>query len=392
MSLWEFVAGVVLLFWLAIVADLRRWWPSNWRLHPTDDQVRRDVAKTLVTAIVPARNEAETLPETLPALLGQKETLGRVVVVDDRSSDGTGDLARRLGAEGEVLLTVVDAKDCPVGWTGKLNALQAGVEVVAAECESSERDGWYLFTDADILHPSDSVARLLACAQEGSYELVSTMVRLRANSFWERLLVPPFIYFFQLLYPFRRVSDPRSKVAAAAGGCVLIRASALVRAGGLEQIRDALIDDVALARTVKDAGGRCWLGIDPDMLSLRRYDTLGEFVNMVARTAFTELRYRYSMVLVTWLFLAFFFAGPPVLLGVSLAMREWTAVMLSALGWGLQVATIAPVVRHQQVAPVFSLLLPVAAIVYAYMTTVSAWRHFRRQPVRWRDAARSAEG
>jgi len=210
------------------------------------------------------------------------------------------------------------------------------------------------------------------------------MARLCSESFWERLLMPPFVYFFQLLYPFRRVSDPRSRVAAAAGGCVLVRSSLLERAGGLGAIHGEVIDDVALARRVKLAGGRCWLGFDPDVVSVRAYGGLGEITRMVARTAFNQLGYRYTLLAATLGFLGLFFAAPPLLALLGALTHQLGAAAAALATWGLQALHFLPVVRHQRVPPAFALTLPLAAILYGYMTTISAWRHFSRAGVEWR--------
>ena len=241
-----------------------------------------------------------------------------------------------------------------------------------------------------IQHCNDSVAKLEARARDGGYDLVSVMVRLRAESRWEKLLIPPFVYFFQLMYPFRRGSQEGSRVAAAAGGCVRSRRAALVRCWGRVAMHVAIIDVVTLARRVKRSGGPCWLGIDPAIVSLRPYDGLRDIVGMVARTAFTELGYRYSLVVATWAMLLFFFVSPPLLTLFTLVAGRPLAALLAAFAWVIQSATLLPVVRHQRVPAGYALTLPVAALFYAYMTTVSAWRHFCGRGILWRGRATDA--
>lgn len=421
LSVWDILAVVAFGFWIGLALDRRRWWPSRWRLPPltpgepsTDDRRRgEDGARARVTVVVPARNEALVLGQSLPALLAQERSFDRVVVVDDHSTDGTARAAREVAASrGSKKLCVVEGRPSPPEWTGKLNALQTGIDLVereecsgrdersgedrrrtvgATEAPSGgERAGWFLFTDADILHPEDSIERLLAHAIRGPYDLVSVMVRLSTTSPWERFLIPPFVYFFQLMYPFRRVSDPHSRVAAAAGGCVLMRRGLLEKIGGLVSMRDAIIDDVTLARRVKEAGGRCWLGSEDNMVSLRGYTTLREIVDMVARTAFTELRYRYLLVVLTWVVLAIFFVSPPLVLVAALCSGRLATAGLALITWGIQTASLAPVVRHLRAPVLWSTLLPFASAVYGAITGISAWRCFRGRGIVWR--GRTHEG
>jgi len=210
------------------------------------------------------------------------------------------------------------------------------------------------------------------------------MARLHARFFWEKLLVPPFLYFFHFLYPFRKVSNPRSRAAAAAGGCILLRAEVLERIGGLAAIHDAVIDDVALARCVKGAGGRCWLGLDPDIFSIREYQGLGEIARMVARTAFTQLRFRFSLYLATLLFLGLLYVSPPLLAAAGLLCGSPFVTASSLLAWLLQSVTLAPFVIHERVGLAYAVTLPLSALLYAWMTTLSVWRHVRGAGVEWR--------
>jgi len=330
--------------------------------------------------LVPARNESESLRETLPSLLEQAATFRKLVLVDDRSTDGTADLARELGGAsgaGDKLL-VVTAKPPPEGWLGKVHALKEGLAGVPPECE------WLLLTDADIRHPPLSIAALVELARSEGCDLVSVMVRLRADGFWERLLIPPFVWFFQLLYPFRRVADNRSRIAAAAGGCVLVRRELLERLGGFESIRGEVIDDVSLARRAKEAGGRLWLGLDAGMTSIRGYDTLAEVTRMVARTAFDQLGYRYSLVLGTFAFLGFFFVAPPVLALAAALRGDPLSASAAFTAWLLQSWLFLPAVVHHRVSAIHALALPVASALYAYMTGCSAWLHLRKRGVEWR--------
>jgi len=386
-SVLTIAAAIVLAFWIALAFDRRRAWPSaraSLRGAPGPNPLPAAPASVLV--VIPARNEAESLAATLPAIGAQAATFQALVVVDDRSTDGTREVAEAFAARSSSpeKYLVVPAEPLPEGWSGKLHALESGLRAAAKLSPAAGSSEWILFTDADIHHPPDSIAWLLARAASENRDLVSVMVRLRAKSFWEKLLVPPFVWFFQLLYPFRRVADSRSRVAAAAGGCVLVRRSVLERAGGLAAIRGAIIDDVSLARRIKAAGGRLWLGLDPEMLSLRAYEGYRDVERMVARTAFDQLEYRLSLVLGTYVFLGAFFVSPPLLLVAAALAGNAAAALAAGAAWAIQCWLFGPAVRHQQVHGAFAATLPLASLLYAHMTGVSAWRHVTRRGVEWR--------
>ncbi len=386
LGLLSFLSGLIFAFWAVLLCDWKRWWPRGHRLE-ADPAATASPGGDEVVVVSPARDEAGTLPRTLPSLLEQGDSISTLVVVDDGSSDGTGELAHRLAADSPWAekVRVIRGSPTPPGWSGKLHALATGL---AAEAERGGEQPcgsrWLLFTDADVRHSPRSVQRLLAKAREGSYDLVSVMVRLRCESVWERLLIPPFVYFFQLLYPFRRISDPRSRVAAAAGGCILLRESIFRQIGGFREIRGAVIDDVALASCVKGAGGRCWLGTDPDMVSVREYGGFEEIARMVSRTAFTQLHHSLLLLLATLLFLLVFFVAPPVLAVLLLAAGKALPGLMALSAYLIQTATIFPVVRHQRAGALYAFTLPVASLLYAWMTFRSAWLHFRARGVEWK--------
>lgn len=404
------LALLPLAFWLALTLDRRRVWPWECALDP-DAVLEAPAVPTRVTVVVPARDEAAVLPETLPALLTQEllqEVRGteiQVVLVDDGSTDGTAELARRVADEAGLSrrLRVLRALPTPEGWTGKVHALACGVEGATSEGAASE---WLLFTDADIRHRPGSLTALLAKATEGPYDLVSVMARLHAETFWERLLIPPFVFYFQLLYPFRQVASPRSKVAAAAGGCVLVRRTALEAAGGVASIRDAVIDDVSLAQRVAAAGGRTWLGLDPGIVSVRPYRGLGELWRMVARSAFVQLRHRWDLLVAVLVGLALFVVSPPFVAAIAAGTLVGGAVggagngsggdsegsaalaLIAALGaWALEARALWPAVRHHRVSGLWSWTLPFASILYGGMTASSAWSHLTGRGARWKGRA-----
>lgn len=408
----EIVALLPLAFWLGLLLDRRRAWPRECCLaEVTADLGGEEPAPGTgtVTAVVPARDEAAVLPETLPALLGQDGSGGelRVVLVDDGSADGTAEVAERVARDSGLAgrLRIVRATPTPPGWTGKVHALACGVrEATEGRAEDGGAGGagppeWLLFTDADIRHRPGALASLLAKAREGPYDLVSVMARLHAETFWERLLIPPFVFYFQLLYPFRRVRDPRSKVAAAAGGCVLVRREALEAAGGVASIREAVIDDVSLAKRVAAAGGRPWLGLDPGIVSVRPYRGLKELWRMVSRSAFVQLRNRWDLLLAVLAGLAVFVVAPPFLAAAA-GWKLWAGAsdvtsaasvaraLAAALGaWVVEAAALRPAVRHHQVSGLWAWTLPFASILYGLMTASSAWNHLRGRGVRWKGRA-----
>lgn len=376
--LFSSLAALSLLAWIVALADRKRAFPRTRSLPLTAEAPPESEP---VVAIVPSRNEALGLPATLPALLAQGADLDRILIVDDRSEDDTGTVAGLLGEDAgknAPPVEVIRVEELPDGWMGKVHAQSAGVDRLGDDVE------WILFTDADIHHGPTVVRRLLARAANGPYDLVSIMARLRTETEWERLLMPAFVYFFQAMYPFRHASEPTSDVASAAGGCVLIRRSMLDAAGGPAAYKSAVIDDLALARAVKDAGGRLWIGFDADVVSLRAYPKLGDIVDMIARSAFDELGYRYAKIPGVWLGLALLFLVPPTATIVGIVTHTPLLGALGAAGWLLATMATAPAFRLHGVSRGYALLMPIAALVYAWATTLSALRHAFGRTRRWR--------
>ncbi len=369
------------------------YWRTGHRLPPVTSA--RD-ALPAITAVIPARNEAGILPACLPSLLGQVYP-GRlsVIVVDDDSSDTTAKTAAKLGeAAGSHELIVVSARPAPDGWAGKVWAMSEGGRAAASDTGAeSDRAGaeYFLFTDADIAYAPGTVERLARSAAGGQFALVSQMALLRTGNRAERLLIPAFVYFFAQLYPFRRVSRG-AKTAAAAGGCMLVRADALAAAGGLAQISGARIDDVALARLLKKSGGRCWLGLTTDVTSQRPYSRLADIWDMVARSAYTQLHYSVALTAGTVVGLAWLYLLPPaaaiagvVLLAAGAAGS--TAIWLAAAGlagWLLMAVTYVPMLRLYSLSPLRAPGLPLVAAMYAAMTADSARRHYGGRGGEWK--------
>jgi hopene-associated glycosyltransferase HpnB len=242
-----------------------------------------------------------------------------------------------------------------------------------------------LLTDADIQHHPTSVRRLVARAEHRRLDLVSLMVLLRVATFWERLLVPAFVFFFQKLYPFPRVNDPKARTAAAAGGCMLVRADALRRAGGLPAIRGALIDDCALARLLKESHpAGVWLGLTEDTVSLRPYESLGELWDMVARTAYTQLHHSPAWLALAVGGMTLTYVLPPVAALWGAIAGSGPLLVAGGAAWMLMTVCYQPTLALYRLAPAQGLLLPVAAVLYTAMTVSSAWRHVRGRGGAWK--------
>ncbi|MDB5375496.1 MAG: glycosyl transferase family 2 [Belnapia sp.] len=330
-----------------------------------------------VVAVVPARDEAETIGATVRGLLAQDYPGDfRLVVVDDRSTDGTGPVALAAAA-GDPRLTVLRGQARPPGWTGKLWALEQGL----AEALRTAPDR-LLFTDADIRHAPDSLRRLVARATAEGRVLVSLMARLRCASAAERWLIPAFIFFFQMLYPFRWSNAPGTRTAAAAGGCVLLDRAAFERAGGLAPIRGAIIDDCALARRMK-AVGPIWTGLTERVESLRPYAGLGEIRRMVARTAYAQLGYLPAALVGMIAALALVFLAPPLLAACATGTARW----LGLGAWAAMALAYAPTLRRFGLNPLRGLALPAIAAAYMVFTLDSAWAEWRGRGGMWKGEA-----
>ena len=382
----EFViAALVLLIWIALTFAWGGFW-QIWRFDADRDTLEKSAAWPRVVAVVPARNEAANIAECIASLARQNYPGEfRIVVVDDHSEDATADLARRAAADANSSprVLVIPAPLLAHGWTGKLWALHAGVAAAAAEVPE-----FFWFTDADVVHAPDTLTRLVARAEREKLDLTSLMVLLQSNSFAERLLIPPFLYFFLMLYPPSRIATPSSRTAGAAGGCILLRRSALERIGGLPAIRGEVIDDCALARAVKHSGGCIWMGLTRASRSLRRYETLDEIRDMIARTAYTQLRHSALVLLGTLLGLLVTFVFP-VVLTLSPNPRIWP---LGLLTWCLMSASFLPTVVFYGVSPVYGVTLPVTALFYAQATVLSAIRHWLGHGAQWKGRSHAARG
>ncbi|HZU58310.1 MAG TPA: glycosyltransferase [Actinocrinis sp.] len=390
-------AGVALLslaIWLYLLLAHGRYWLADQYLPARPNAFgAQERAWPDVVAIVPARDEADMLPLTLPTLLGQ-DYPGKfsVVLVDDASSDGTSEVAEKLAAAhpGRTL-HIVHSDGPPPGWAGKVAAMRRGFEASVASTSSPPE--YVLFTDADIAHPADGVRRLVAFGEARELDLVSLMARLRTETAAERAIVPAFVYSFAQLYPFARVNRPSSRTAAAAGGCMLVRRNALIQAGGLEKIAGARIDDVALGTLLKRRAGRgrTWLGLTTDVRSVRPYPRFSDLWDMIARSAYTQLRYSPYLLAGTLLGLLIMYAVPPVLglafLGIALAGGGTPAAVAAGAAlaaWASLSLSYLPTLRLYRLRSWRAPLLPGVMMLYGAMTFDSARRYHRGSGGRWK--------
>ncbi|MFF9059575.1 glycosyltransferase [Streptomyces sp. NPDC014882] len=374
------ISAVSLAAWLWLLLCQGFFWRTDVRLPPRAESAGPGGWPS-VCVVVPARDEAAVLPASLPSLLAQ-DYPGRaeVFLVDDGSSDGTGELARELARRhGGLALTVDSPGEPPPGWTGKLWAVRHGIALARARGPE-----YLLLTDADIAHAPDSLRELVAAARTGGFDLVSQMARLRVESVWERLVVPAFVYFFAQLYPFRRIGRPGTRTAAAAGGCVLLRAEAAGRARIPEAIRHAVIDDVALARAVKGSGGRVWLGLADRVESVRPYPGLHDLWRMVSRSAYAQLRHNPLLLLGTVLGLVLVYLVPPLALFGGLALAVPAVAVPGGLAWLVMTGTYLPMLRYYRQPSWLAPLLPFTALLYLLMTVDSAVQHRRGRGAAWK--------
>lgn len=370
--IWNVLAFVPLFIWCSIL--LLPWKP--WRTKEVLDADPGADADPLqeLTVLIPARNEAQVIDRTLRGVRAQGPDL-RIILVDDQSTDDTARTARQSGSAS---LLIIEGQPPPQGWSGKLWALEQGLKQVHSE--------WVLLLDADIELAPGIVSLLLKKAKTEGLEFISLMARLRMQGFWERLLMPAFIYFFKLLYPFRRSNTPSSKVAAAAGGCILLETALLRRLGGFEPIRDALIDDCALAGAAKSLGAHTWIGLTHSAKSLRAYGGFREISNMVARTAFYQLRYSVSLLFFLTLAMTLLFWIPVVGFGFP----STGAKILSALSLTAMMASYLPTLRFYGLPMGWSAALPLVGTLYLAMTWISAIRFWRGLGARWKGRAYGA--
>ena len=373
------IAGILFGFLpLAIWLYLLLFHNGFWLLRERDTaSVREPASWPSVVAVVPARNEADVIQHSIGSLLAQDYPGSfHIVLVDDQSDDGTGDLARGLNPD---RLTVLTGGPRPPGWTGKLWAMKQGSDHAA---NSNPQFLW--FTDADIAHTPDNLRQLVSRALDGDKVLVSLMARLHCRTAAEHFLIPAFVFFFDMLFPFGAVNNPDNRIAAAAGGCMLVRRKSLEKAGGLAVIRHNIIDDCALGRAMK-AQGPVWLGLTDRAVSLRSYDHLSDIAHMVTRTAYAQLGYSPLVLAGTLLGLALVYLAP-----VMTALFAWGISQLAGwLAWLIMAVMYQPMLRFYRLSPLWGLALPLIGIFYAVFTFQSAIQHWSGKGGMWKGRAQA---
>jgi hopene-associated glycosyltransferase HpnB len=396
-----------LVIWIGLLSLWGQFWQTDQQLEVAAIEIANEMEKLpSVCAVIPARNEADLLPMTLRSLFCQDYPGSfTIFLVDDRSTDGTAEVAAftAQGLNKDQQLHVIAAKPLPEGWTGKLWAIEQGIQqaLETLQANSLPQPDYFLLTDADIEHDPANLRRLVGKAQQENLDLVSVMVRLKCESFWEKLLIPAFVFFFQKLYPFPWVNNPSKSTAAAAGGCILIRPEALKQIGGMQAIRQTLIDDCALAKAVKSSGGslntqldtqsflpsskgRIWLGLSSLTCSLRSYPSLGTIWDMVARTAFTQLNYSPLLLVGTLIGLALVYIVPPLGLILGGLMGNWVVAATSLSAWLLMSLAYLPTIRFYRCSFLLAFCLPGIAFLYGLMTLDSALRHWQGRGGAWK--------
>jgi hopene-associated glycosyltransferase HpnB len=371
------IAGILsALIWAYLLLARGGFWRVTvWHGSPTR-------VPGLIAAIIPARNEADVIARSIGSLLNQTSAGPiHIFLVDDASTDGTAQVAREAAGDNPAL-TVITGAPLPLGWTGKLWAMQQGIEAAGAL-----HPAFFLLTDADIEHAPDNVTTLTAIAERGGCDLTSLMVKLRCDTIAEKLLIPAFVFFFFKLYPPAWIAHPQRRTAGAAGGCMLLRPQALARAGGLQTIRGEVIDDCALARLLKRSGGKVWLGPATSAFSLRPYGSFREIGHMIARSAFNQLHHSALLLLAAVVWLALTYLLPVVLLfsGRPLLMALGAAV------WAMMTISYLPMIRYYRLNPIWALLLPAAATFYMGATLVSAVKYWSGRGGEWKGRVQDAQ-
>ena len=368
------LAATACAIWLYLLAGRGGFWLSAERDR---GEQAPPPAWPKVAVVVPARDEAEGIAASMASLLRQ-DYPGEysIVLVDDGSSDGTAAIAQRTAADCAAgqRLAVIAGKPLPAGWTGKLWAMRQGIEAAQARAPD-----YLLLTDADIVYAPGVLTRLVARAERGGLVLTSLMVMLRCESVAERALVPAFIFFFQMLYPFAWINNAQMRTAGAAGGSMLVRNEALRQAGGIEMIRNALIDDCALAAILKEQGP-IWLGLTEEAISIRRYPQFSDMRRMIARSAYAQLHYSPFLLLGTLAGMGLTYLAPPLIAILGTGLPR----ILAAAAWLAMAIAFQPTLRLYRASPLWGLALPAIAFCYTLFTLDSALQFARGKGGLWK--------
>ena len=375
------LTGLSLIIWFSLTFAYHGFWRRREFLP--DDTDAAMTSWPSVISLTPARNEAELIAKSLSSILDQSyQGSLQSILIDDSSEDDTSIIAKEISESSSRsdAIDIIQAAELPQGWSGKIWALQSGVDY--AEKMNSVPD-YYWLSDADISHEPETLNRLVQWAQKQDLALVSLMVTLNCKGFWERLIIPAFIYYFQLLYPFHAVNNAHRSEAGAAGGCILISYNAVQSIGGFHAIKDKLIDDCSLAQVVKAKGYKIWLGHGTKSLSLRSSPRFSQLSKMVARTAFVQLSYSYIRLLFAILGMFLIYILPVFSFIYGGISQNWLLMSIGALSWGLMAYTYWPTIQAYQLKRFESFLMPFTASLFMGMTLYSAWLHFRGKHSGW---------
>ncbi|MCZ8191237.1 MAG: glycosyltransferase [Microcystis sp. LE19-338.1B] len=382
------VTSLSLIIWLYLILARGQFWLSNQKINLVTSTLTN---YPKVSAIIPARNEADVLPISLTSLFNQDyQGEFSIILIDDQSSDFTEKVAKKIAEKSHKSgqITIISGQPLEIGWTGKLWAMKQGI----TEATEKFAPDYFLFTDADIAHAPDNLTQLVTKAVQEKQALVSLMVLLNCDSFWEKFLIPAFVFFFEKLYPFPLVNNPNSPIAAAAGGCILIRRDILEKIGGIEILKQALIDDCSLAIAVKkylqnhlkNTEKSIWLGLTETTYSLRPYPDLASIWNMVARTAFTQLNYSTLWLIGTIFGMFLTYLAAPLGLIWGLVLKQTSIIIISTVTLLLIALSYSPTLRLYKLSPLRALTLPLIALFYSLMTIDSALRYWRGQGGGWK--------
>ena len=355
-----------LFIWVCILILPWRPWSTRESLDCAPIQDTVDLSD--VTVLIPARNEADTIADTLTALKQQGKGL-KIILVDDQSDDNTSKIATSTGLEN---LTIISGTELPEGWSGKLWALEQGRQQVNTP--------FLLLLDADIVLRPGLISLLLQTVRKSNLKMLSLMAYLKMETCWEKLLMPAFIFFFKLLYPFHLANKPGSRIAAAAGGCILLETDTLQKIGGFECIKDALIDDCSLAKQIKQQGQKTWTGLTHSAISVRSYETLNTIWQMVARTAYTQLAYSPLMLLLCTLLMFAAFVFPLA----AMLQNQLDVFFVGLITLCLQMICYLPTLRYYSMNPAYAFTLPLTGVLYLVMTWSSAYRYYFASGADWK--------
>ena len=373
------IAIASLIIWLGLCLFWGQFW-QGVRLITSNKKLE---SYPNVWVIIPARDEADVIAHSLSSVLKQDYPgLLSVVLVDDNSSDDTAKIAQKTYNKLAInyQLHIISGKPLPPGWKGKLWALEQGINYAKQQATPD----YFILTDADIQHHKTNLTELISKAETEKLDLVSLMVLLRCQSFWEKFLIPAFVFFFQKVYPFKLANNPQSFVAAAAGGCILIKANTLEKIGGIAAVKNALIDDCTLAKKVKSGGGKIWIGLTDKTISLRPYDSLKSIWDLVARTAFNQLNYSWILLIGTIIGMALVYLVPPLAVIWGIATREMSVLATGAIAWLIMSLAYLPTIRLYRLSPLWTFSLSAIALLYGLMTIDSAIKHFQGKGGFWK--------